>query len=853
MLQDSRYKLQDLYFDDPRLKMSVGGRLLVRLISYVAYGILAAVTILFLIGDVSSLRYLGGLFGLFLLERLIYFKKAEKSLARLPAGRVNTAEFLSPASFSILEWALDRSTLAKGNLYLYAVSKLIRRDEIREGLLRMDIKPQDLTAQVDDYLGKSLPVKKEKIELLKQIEKLVLAAFAHALKTGNYQIEPKDIFSGLSATGDETISKILRLFDVDENDLENALIFSRFKSAFSGLKKMPASLAGLIGAPYKARHRVMNRAWTARPTPFLDQFAEDITDSARLEKVGFLIGHEQEYDRLVDVLSRPGRPNALLVGEPGSGKSTLTAHLAFQIIKDRVPKPLFDHRLVKLEIGSLVAGAAEGEIQERIKKILDEIYRAGNIILYIPDIHNLLKTASGRGVSAADVLLPAIKGSAFSVIGATYPREYKEYIEPNSDFASIFELIKVQEISETEAVKFLVYASLLLEKQYKIIISFAALKETVSLSRKYFRDKLLPASAEDLLKETLADAVGNKKKVLTADNIIAVAEKKVNVPIHKAGKAEAEKLLNLEELIHQRLIDQEEAVKAVSRSLREYRSGLSRKGGPIANFLFVGPTGVGKTELSKILAKIQFGSSEMMVRFDMSEYQDKSTVNRLLENVTNSIREKPYSLVLLDEFEKAHPDILNLFLQVFDDGRLTDSLGRTVDFQNTIIIATSNAHSEFIKTEIEHAKSAPPPPAGGFGNANAPTRIDDLEVMSKISEQLKKKLTDYFKPELLNRFSNIIVFKPLSPEDIFAISRIQLADLAATLSESNGVDLQFDETAIREIARLGYDPVFGARPLRNVISEKLRGPLAEKILRGEITRGSVVKALSDNGNIIFKS
>ncbi len=803
---------------------------MVRLAVYAVYAVLVVVATLFLIGDILPMKYLGGLIGLFLLERLSHFRKAEKSLVsslappwRWPAGRLNTAKFLSPASFGILEWALDRATLAGGNFYLYAASKLARRSEIQEGFLRMDIKPRDLIAQVNSYLEKPSAVKQSKSELLKQIENLVAAAFSHAYKTGNYQIEPKDLFSGLSVLGDDAISKILKLFDVDEGDLENAMIFSRFKSAFSALKKLPASLAGLMSAPYKARHRIMNRAWTARPTPFLDQFAEDITDLARLEQVGFLIGHEQEYDRLVDVLSRSGRPNALLVGEPGSGKSTLVAHLAFQIIKDRVPKPLFDHRLVKLEIGSMVAGATEGEIQERVKKILDEIYRAGNVILYIPDIHNLLKTAGGRGVSAADVLLPAIKGSAFSVVGATYPREYKQYIELNSDFASIFEVIKVQEISETEAIRFLVYASLLLENQYKIIISFAALKEAVSLARKYFRDKLLPASAEDLLKETLADAVEKKKKVLSADDIIAVAEKKINVPIHRAGKAEAEKLLNLEELIHQRLIDQEEAVKAVSRSLREYRSGLSRKGGPIAAFLFVGPTGVGKTELSKILTKIQFGSSDMMVRFDMSEYQDKSTVNRLLENVTNSVREKPYSLVLLDEFEKAHPDILNLFLQTFDDGRLTDSFGRTVDFQNTIIIATSNAHSDLIKSEIEKG-----------------TRIKEL------SELLKKRLTDHFRPELLNRFSNIIVFKTLSVDDINKIAKIQLRDLAATLRESQGIDIEFEDAAVEEIARLGYDPVFGARPLRNVISEKLRGVLAEKILRGELVRGSAVKVVFED-------
>lgn len=815
----------NLYFNEPRLKMSLGGRLIVRLVVYATYGCLAALTILFLIGDIRSLKSAGMLFGLFLLDRLRNSGKAEKSLARLPSGKTNVADFVSPAAFGILEWAFDRALLTGGNLYIYLAQKLAKRKDIQEGLLRMDIQPKDLVAQIENYSEKHASSKLSKDLLLQQIERLISAAFGHAVKTGSEQVEPKDIFSALNVAGDENVSKIFKLFEIDEGDLENALIFSQYKSMFWSLKRMPASLTGLVGAPYKTRHRIMNRAWTARPTPFLDTFAEDITDLARLEKIGFLIGHAQEYDRLVDILSRPGRPNALLIGDPGSGKSTLVAHLAFQMIKDRVPAPLFDKRLVQLEISSLVAGAAEGELENRVKKIVDEVIAAGNIILYIPDIHNLLRTSGQMKVSAADVLLPAIKSGALSVVGSTYPQEYKQYIETNNDFSAVFETIKVQEINETEAGRFLVYTSLLLEKGYKIVISFSAIKETVSLAHKYFRQKLLPASAEDLLKETLADAAGKGKKVLTAEDVVAVAEKRINVPIHKAGKAEAAQLLNLEELIHQRLIDQEEAVKAVSRSLREYRSGLSRKGGPIATFLFVGPTGVGKTELSKILSKIQFGSSEAMIRFDMSEYQDKSTVNRLLDNVTDAVREKPYSLLLLDEFEKAHPDILNLFLQVFDDGRLTDSLGRTVDFQNTIIIATSNAHSDLIKSEIEKGTN-----------------------VKALSELLKKKLTDNFRPELLNRFSSIIVFKPLSPEDILAISRIQLTDLAATLSESNGIDLQFDETAVKEIARLGFDPVFGARPLRNVISEKLRGVLAEKILKGEITRGGAIKVgFQDNG------
>ena len=332
----------------------------------------------------------------------------------------------------------------------------------------------------------------------------------------------------------------------------------------------------------------------------------------------------------------------------------------------------------------------------------------------------------------------------------------------------------------------------------------------------------------------VANEIGDKK--IDVEDIIKIAERKVNIPLHIASKDEANILLDLENIIHKKYINQDDAVSAVARALREYRSGLSRKGGPIATFLFVGPTGVGKTELAKMLAKIQFGSSDAMTRFDMTEYQDKQSFFRFIGSpdgnvlgaLTESIIQKPYGIILLDEFEKAHPDILNLFLQVFDDGRLTDNGGRTVDFQNTIIVATSNAHSEFIKESIEAGK-----------------------VISEIAIEIKNKLSSYFRPELLNRFSSIIVFRTLSQEHIYKIASLQLADLSVTVKEVQGIDLSFDDTAISEVARLGYDPVFGARPLRGVISEKLRSVLAEKILKGELVRGSSVKVAVQENLLVF--
>lgn len=569
----------------------------------------------------------------------------------------------------------------------------------------------------------------------------------------------------------------------------------------------------------------MNRAWTARPTPALDRFSRDLTDLARHERVGFLVGHEAEYQRLADTLARPMNPNTLLVGEAGIGKEAIISHLAFKLVKDDVPEPLFDRRLVELELASLVAGAAPEELHERLQKIVEEILIAGNVVLYIPEIHNLVRTSGTAYLSAAEALMPIIMNNTFPVIGSTYPREFKQLIEPRSDFASAFEIIRVQEISSAEAEKILAYEGLLLEREYKVTISFGAIKKAVALAKKYFHDKFLPSSAEEVLKSALVESKRRREKFVGPEQVMLAVEEKVKIPIRSAGAAETERLLNLEAIIHRRLVNQEEAVKAVSDSLRQYRSGLARSGGPIASFLFVGPTGVGKTELAKQLAKIQFGSEKDLARFDMTEYQDKTSFYRFIGSpdgstrgaLTDAILEKPYSLVLLDEFEKAYPDILNLFLQVLDDGRLTDNLGRVVDFQNTIVIATSNAHSDIVNDALTKGQS-----------------------MADIGEYLKRRLIEVFRPELLNRFSKVVVFRNLSPKELIEIARINLEDLAGLLTEQ-GIVLDYDPAAVEAVARMGYEPAFGARPLRRVIEEKVRSPLATAILKKKVKRGSHIR------------
>lgn len=817
----------NLTFQDLRLRMSSLGRFFVRLAAFSTYGVMVAATITFLLSDLSLLKSIGWILLLFLGDRVLHIGKGDRPLTDLPkSGKINAARYAAPAALLIMERAYERALLRGGDFGLHILDQLMGKRELRPAFIRMDIDLAAFQAKLDEHLQRSeASTQNTKDSLQKEASALMAHAFAGALHARSAFIEPRDLLAALGAGGGRNVNALFALFAIEGSDWEHAVIFTRMAKKLWGLRRLPSTLTGFIGRPYKVRHRAMNRAWTARPTAVLDQYSDDLTDLARSETIGLLVGHETEYDRLLDVLSRPGRPNALLVGDPGTGKEAVIAHLAYQITKDRVPPPLFDKRLIKLDISRVVAGAQADEVQKRIQTILEEIMRAGNIVLYVPDIHNVMKTSVPGSLNIADALVPALRSETFSVVGTTYPREFKDYLEHNTDFVSAFEVINVQEISEHDAMTFLVYSSIILERQYRITISFRAIKEAVRLARQYFRPRLLPASAEDLLKETLADAVEKGKKIIYTDDVIAVAEKKVNVPLHRATEKEAETLLNLEAAIHERLINQEEAVQSVSRALREYRSGLARKGGPIATFLFVGPTGVGKTELAKILASLQFGSEDAMARFDMSEYQDKTAVNRLLDSVTGAAREKPYSLVLLDEFEKAHPDILNIFLQMFDDGRLTDTENRTIDFQNTIIIATSNAHSGMIKRELDAGKT-----------------------MAAIGEEIKKKLTEYFRPELLNRFSGIVVFRSLNPEEIGMIARLHLQALSDQLKETHGIEVIFEESAVNAVAEKGYDPAFGARPLRKVISDTIKAVLAEKILKNEITRGSVITVTFD-GNL----
>lgn len=829
----------NISFNDIRLRMNFISRLIVRILIFIFYVVLAVVAGLLIASQGANIRYLGVFLGIFLIDRLIYLNEPKRKFDKkfrqiIESGKkINLADYSHDSFRRFLEVAVEKTMIGGGNFYLRLLNEFLALKEFRQVLVKLDIKPEEFRYYLQDKIKKTEEIK-TKSELLVMAENLAVASLKYC---GALYLRPRDLFLTLFFVEDEDLGRVLNYFKLNPDDLKVAVVFSEYQKKFLGLNRIPATLSSFIKKMPSQRHRIMNRAWTARPTPYLDSVSTDLTDLAREERVGFLIGHEGEFKRLVDIMSRSTKNNALLVGESGSGKDTVVMHLAYQMVKDDVPSELFDKRLVMLSISQLVSGAESTQMIERTHRIIQEILMAGNIILYIPDIQNLVRTSGEKFLSIADALIPILNRSDFQVIGACAPQDFKRDVESKSDFVSTFEVIRVEEISEEEAIELLSYLTLILENQYKISITFRAIKQAVKISHRYFRDKLLPSSAEELLKETLADVKNRGESVVREDDIIQISQAKLNIPLKEATAEEAEGLLNLEDKIHNRLIDQEEAVKAVSRSLREYRAGLSRESGPIATFLFVGPTGVGKTELAKIITKIQFGSEVSMVRFDMSEYQDKKTIFRFIGapdgemggTLTDSIRQKPYSLILLDEFEKAHPDILNIFLSVFDDGRLTDNLGRVVDFSNTIIIATSNAHSDIIKDDLEQGMS-----------------------MEDVTKELKKRLTDYFRPELINRFTDIIVFKTLAPEDLRKIAVILLREITNVLEEKQGVKIQFDDSAIDRLVQIGYSPIYGARPLRNAISDNIKSLLAEKILRKEFNCGDCLELKFDGGNFVIE-
>ncbi|MCI8551324.1 MAG: ATP-dependent Clp protease ATP-binding subunit [Lachnospiraceae bacterium] len=646
-------------------------------------------------------------------------------------------------------------------------------------------------------------------------------------------------------------------------------------------------------------------------TPTLDNYSRDLTALAREGKLDPVIGREHEIERVIQILSRRTKNNPCLIGEPGVGKTAITEGLAGKIVEGSVPDTVKEKRVVTLDLSGLVAGSKyRGEFEERIKNVLKEVRADGNVLLFIDEIHTIIGAGGAEGaIDASNILKPSLARGEIQLIGATTIDEYRKYIEKDAALERRFQPVMVEEPSEKEAVAILKGLKDKYEEHHQVTITPDAIEAAVKLSARYVSDRFLPDKAIDLIDEASSkvrlttyatpEEIGkleeeyarleeqkvaaiqeeayekageikkkqqrkkerkerllakwekekNSRKLYVTENEIAdVVSGWTKIPVKKLSEGEAERLKNLEGILHNRVVGQEEAVTAVSRAIRRGRVGLKDPGRPIGSFLFLGPTGVGKTELSKALAEAMFGSENAMIRVDMSEYMEKHSVSKIVGSppgyvgyeeggqLSEKVRRNPYSVILFDEIEKAHPDVFNILLQVLDDGHVTDAKGRKIDFKNTILIMTSNAGAARIME----------PKRLGFGVTGSAN--EDYEYMkSGVMEEVRR----IFKPEFLNRIDETIVFHALNKDHMGEIVEIMMRSLGKRTKAQMGITLEVDESAKAFIIEKGYDAKYGARPLRRTIQNEVEDKLAEEILDGAVKRGDTVTVSAEEGKIRF--
>ena len=621
------------------------------------------------------------------------------------------------------------------------------------------------------------------------------------------------------------VAALLEIPNIDQFLLKLELVPSDFTAAlvFFERKRQTWRKVWLWDEDFAVHHlKGVNRGWLGVPTPNLDKVAEDLTKNALKTLDSQFIRNSSTIQDLVNILSQGSSRNVMLVGLPGAGKSALIRHLAKMIVKGDAPEALATKRLVLLDLTKLLSGIeTQGELAQRIRDIFEEVSFSQNIIIVIEEMQQLGMGEAGDYYNLYSLMQPYLESDTFQFIGITEPENYSRILEKNSSFARIFRKVEMPPATEGETLDILEYRSINAERQNKIKITFVALKAAITFSKKLIKDRVLPDSAISVLKETMVQASNGW---VSGDLVKKVISGRVKVPLMEVGTADKTRLLNLEKELHARLIGQDLAVKVVSDSLRRSATGLSEEGRPIGSFLFVGPTGVGKTELAKTLADVYFNSQGSFIRFDMSEYQNPESIVRLIGDkgegglLTEAIRNRPYSLLLLDEFEKANDKILTLFLQVLDDGRLTDGAGRTIDFENTIIIATSNAGSLLIAQGLQSGKK-----------------------LEEIDKEVNDEMLKVFKPELVNRFDDIVIFKPLSLEDLDKIVKIKLTAVQKQMKDK-GYLIEFTPKLEAELSKKGFDPVLGARPLRRLIQDTLEANLSRLILENKLVKGQPFKA-----------
>ena len=742
----------------------------------------------------------------------------------------------------------------------------------------------------------------ENVDMSPRAKRIIENSGAEALATAQNYIGTEHILMAILHESDCVAVKLLLEENVDLDAL-----YAQTSAVACGFE--PSGFTGGSDVPKKGQGE--KKEPSSDKTPTLDQYGNDLTAAAREGKLDPVIGRENEMQRVIQILSRRTKNNPCLIGEPGVGKTAVAEGLAEKIVSGEVPDTIRGKRVVALDLSGMIAGAKyRGEFEERIKSVMAEVKKAGNVILFIDEIHTLIGAGSAEGaIDAANILKPALSRGEIQVIGATTIAEYRKYIEKDAALERRFQSVMVGEPSREEAVRILYGLRDKYEAHHRVKITDEAIRAAVELSARYIADRYLPDKAIDLIDEAAskkriseitapaelrsaeeeikklsaekseyvrtqefekAAQVRNREKELREklendkkdweekkrqsypsigeEDIADVVTAWTSIPVAKLAKEESEKLLHLDELLKKRVIGQDEAVSTVARAIRRGRTGLSDPKRPQGSFIFCGPTGVGKTELSKALAEALFGDENAIVRFDMSEYMEKHSVSKLIGSppgyvgydeagqLTEKIRRKPYSVVLFDEIEKAHPDVFNILLQILEDGMLTDSHGRRVDFKNTVVIMTSNL---------------------GYSGVEAPKKLGFVTETDKDAENERERrkvldaLKGYFRPEFLNRVDEIVVFHKLSDEDIRKIARLMLTDVAKRVGEL-GISLSFTDEVVAELAKEGFDEVYGARPLRRAIQRKIEDGLSVELLESRIAKGDRVTASLEDGKIVYR-
>jgi len=759
-------------------------------------------------------------------------------------------------------------------------------------LKSMGVNLKDARIEVEKIIGRGSGFVAVEIPFTPRAKRVLELSLEEARQLGHNYIGTEHLLLGLIREGEGVAARVLENLGVDLSKVRTQVI------------RMLGETAEVPSGTQSGRTK----------TPTLDEFGSNLTQMAVEGKLDPVVGRAKEIERVIQILGRRTKNNPVLIGEPGVGKTAIAEGLASRIANKDIPDILEDKRVVTLDIGLLVAGTKyRGEFEERLKKIMDEIRSAGNVILVIDEVHTLIGAGAAEGaIDAANILKPALARGELQCIGATTLDEYRKHIERDAALERRFQPVMVGEPTVDETIEILYGLRDRYEQHHKLKISDEALVAAAKLSDRYISDRYLPDKAIDLVDEAGSrvrlinsalppaakeldkemrqvqrekdDAVRSQdfdkagelrdreieikaeiraiaqgknaqdrrneeeSPVVTEEDIAHIVASWTGVPVNKLTESESEKLLHMEDTLHQRLIGQEDAVRAVSRAIRRARVGLKNPNRPIASFVFSGPTGVGKTELAKSLAAYFFGSEEAMIRLDMSEYMERHTVSKLIGSppgyvgyneggqLTEAVRRRPYTVVLFDEIEKAHPDVFNMLLQILEDGRLTDAKGRTVDFKNTLLILTSNIGSKVIEKGGYNL---------GFEFSEDQTESQYNRIRSLVNEELKQ----YFRPEFLNRLDEIIVFRQLNKDEVKEIADIMLKEVFNRLLEQ-GITLEVTERFKDRLVEEGYSPSYGARPLRRAIMRLLEDSLAEEILSGRIKDGdTAVVDVDDTGTV----